>query len=70
MDDGTLIERPLFSFDEKDRWGGVWKLIDGVLRENVVEYELDVLASLDGIHAGVEDANGRRNAYFRVIHVR
>lgn len=33
----------LFSFDEKDCWGGEWRLIDGVLRLNINIYELDVV---------------------------
>lgn len=69
-DDGTLTERGLFSFDEDDCWGGAWKLIDGVLRLNIHIYELDVVASIDGLHSGIEDEGDHRNAYFRVIHVK
>lgn len=69
-EDGTLTERGLFSFDENDSWGGRWSLIDGVLRLNIQIYELDIVASINGLHSGVEDNGEERNAYFRVIHVK
>jgi len=69
-DDGGLVESPLFSIDENDSWGGSWKLIDGVLRLNINVYELDVIASKDGLHSGIEDEGDHRNAYFRVIHLK
>lgn len=69
-DDGTLTENSLFSFNEDDSWGGEWKIIEGVLRLNIQIYELDVVASVDGLHSGIEDENNHRNAYFRVIHVK
>lgn len=68
--DGTLTERPLFSFDVDDRWIGKWKLIEGVLRLNINVYELDIVASKDGLHSGIEDEGDHRGAYFRVIHSR
>lgn len=69
-DDGTLTEGPLFTFNDQDCWGGEWKLIEGVLRLNIHIYELDVVASTDGLHSGIEDEDDHRNAYFRVIHVK
>lgn len=69
-EDGTLIESPLFSFDVNERWNGQWKLIDGVLRLNIQIYELDIVASKDGLHSGIEDEGDHRNAYFRVVHVK
>lgn len=66
--DGTLTESPLFSFDINDRWNGKWRLIDGVLRLNIQIYELDIVASKNDIHSGIEDEGDHRNAYFRVIH--
>jgi len=68
-DDGTLIESPLFSFDANDRWNGRWRLIDGVLRLNIQIYELDIVASREGLHSGVEDEGDQRNAFFRVLRV-
>jgi len=68
--DGTLTERALFSFDENDSWGGQWNLIEGVLRLNIQIYELDIVASTNGLHSGIEDEVEQRNAYFRVIHVK
>jgi len=72
LHDGKLLERNLFNFTETDFWEGSWRLVDGVLRMNIGKYELDVTASVDGLHSGIEDtyeADGiERNAYFRVIH--
>jgi serine/threonine protein kinase len=72
LQDGSLTERNLFNFSETDFWGGVWRLIDGVLRMNIGKYELDVTASVDGLHSGIEDKyepdGVERNAYFRVVH--
>jgi hypothetical protein len=68
--DGTLTEWNLFSFDKEDSWGGLWRLIDGVLRLKIEHWELDVIASRDGLHSGVEDEDENRNAYFRVIHIK
>lgn len=68
--DGTLVERPLFSFDENEWWDGSWRLIDGALRMNIGIYELDIVASQNALHSGVEDADGNRNAYFRVFQVK
>ena len=67
--DGILTERSLFSFDEADHWVGSWSLIDDALRMNVGRYELDIIASRDGVHSGIEDEDDHRNAYFRVIHL-
>jgi hypothetical protein len=69
-DDGTLTERTRFSFDENDHWGGKWKLIDGILRLSINIYELDIVASRDELHSGVEDEGDHRNAYFIVAHVK
>jgi hypothetical protein len=73
LNDGIIHERHFFGFNESDYWEGTWKLIDGTLRLNFSSdrlYELDIVASRDGIHAGVEDADGQRNAYYRLIHVK
>lgn len=66
--DGSLVDRSLFSFDEQ-HWGdGAWKLVDGVLRLNIHAFEVDIFGSRDGMHSGIEDKEGQRNAYFRVVH--
>jgi hypothetical protein len=65
--DGTLTER--CRYDENDHWSGRWQLIDGILRLNIHIYELDIIASRDGLHSGVEDEGDHRNAYFAVAHV-
>lgn len=73
LNDGTIREREFFNSDEDYYWKGSWKLIDGVLRLNFrsdCSYELDIVASRDGIHAGIEDANEEGNAYYRLIHVK
>lgn len=66
--DGTLTERA--RFDQNDYWTGNWKLIDGILRLNIQIYELDIVASRDGLHSGVEDEEDHRNAYFTVAQVK
>lgn len=73
LSDGTVNESLFFNFNENDYWNGTWKLVDGILRLNFksdCSYELDIVASRNGVHAGVEDANEQRNAYYRLIHVR
>jgi hypothetical protein len=60
--DGTLTERTRFEDDA--HWSGKWQLIDGILRLNISIYQLDVVASHDGVHSGVEDEGDQRNAYF------
>lgn len=69
-EDGTLTERKLFSFDENEHWGGNWRLVDGALRLNIGRYELDIIAGKNGIHSGVEDEDGNRYAYFKVLRLR
>lgn len=66
--DGTLTERA--RFDQNDDWTGKWKLIDGILRLNIQIYELDIVASREGLHSGVEDEDDHRNAYFTVAQVK
>jgi hypothetical protein len=63
---GTLTERA--RFNDNDYWAGKWKLIDGILRLNINIYELDIVASKDGLHSGIEDEGDHRNAYFIVFH--
>jgi hypothetical protein len=70
FENGRLIEKHLLIQNESKHWGGAWRLIDGVLRLEIGEYVLDILASADGIHSGVEDFNGQRHSYFKVIQAR
>lgn len=62
--DKTFTERPIFSFNEEDYKRGTWELIDGVLRMKIEIYELDIFGDRNGLHSGIEDIDGDRNAYF------
>jgi hypothetical protein len=67
---GTLTETDLFNKDAS--WQGQWQLVSAVLRMNIGEYELDIVANREGaLHSGIEfQARGYQpNAYFKVIHL-
>jgi hypothetical protein len=68
---GGLQEAKLFH--PQETWPGNWKLVDGVLRINVAEYELDVFAAREGvIHSGIEEStnNSLHRVYYKVIHLK
>ena len=68
--DGTLTEADLFN--PRDSWSGQWQLVGAILRVNIGEYELDIVANREGaIHSGIEFESGGRlpDAYFKVIHL-
>jgi hypothetical protein len=74
LDDGMLWEHELFNEDARQQ--GTWQLIDSdigkVLRMNVQQYELDIVANKDGLmHSGIEflENQYKPHAYFKVIHL-
>jgi hypothetical protein len=83
LEDGTLREWSLFSFDEDDFWTGTWILEDGVLKTHIkgfeevageqrrdeVGYHFEAIAGRNGFHSAVENRNNVRSAYFRFFHV-
>jgi hypothetical protein len=61
---GKLIER-----NDSDSWQGEWSLSNGVLCVKIEKYELNVFGNKEGnTHSGVEVADGRLNAYFKMAH--
>lgn len=63
---GKYIERDV---TRDDSWEGTWKFVGVALRMNVGKYELDVLGNKEGnTHSGIEVADGKLNAYFKMIH--
>lgn len=68
--DGSLTEIGLF--DQGVPWKGTWRLVGAILRMNVGNYELDIVASYYGsMHSGIEFYSGGLvpDAYFKVIHL-
>lgn len=63
--DGSLRESSLS--DSSKQWSGSWKLLDGMLRINIGDYELDIFANREGsVHSGIEFMKGMKDpdAYF------
>jgi hypothetical protein len=65
--DGKFSEHNIF--DEHEVYG-TWKLMGGVFRTNIQEYELNIVANKNGsIHSGIEFTQNKPVAYFKVIHL-
>lgn len=70
LPDGKLEERSLL---DDATWQGSWQLIGAVLRMNVHEYELDIVANKNGsVHSGIEFVGAQPvpHAYYKVVHLK
>ena len=68
--DETFDEISLFDATVKHH--GVWKQEGTMIRTNVLEYELYIMANKTGaIHSGVECVGGKQtpDTYFKIIHL-
>ncbi len=70
FENGSVNEHNIF--DEHAEVNGTWQLVRGILVTNILQYNLNIVASKTGsIHSGIEfvEKQYKPHAYYKVVHL-